>query len=360
MTRSVRRKGQRQTLSDASVGAQGPVAEVYRPSSILRELRALPEFGFVGSSALMAAYVAPLGPPRPVLVLPGFVSGDSATLPLRLFLRSIGHKPSGWGLGLNVGASHHIAEGVDRTLRDLAQEYGEPIDIVGWSAGGILGRVLALNRSELVRQVISLGSPINMESSQTNIGYLQRLSARLFLEMPRRFDLDRVPVPSTTVWTRTDGVVPGLACRQSIRHNAEVIEVRGSHTGLGANPAVFYLLADRLALPRSTWRPFDPPDMLRRFYPSIENELVGPAAGLVPAGPAPRPVVIEPGPSPDTIGVTVDPATVKAKPKSRAKPRAKSRAKPKVTPTAAPEARRNGTASSTTRPRKPKARDATS
>ncbi len=326
MTRFVRRKGPRDSLVDASTSDGAPTPEVYRPSSILRELRALPEFGFVGSSALMAAYVAPLGPPRPVLVLPGFVSGDSATLPLRLFLRSIGHKPSGWRVGLNVGASHHIAEGVDRTLRDLAQEFGEPIDIIGWSAGGILGRVLALNRSELVRQVISLGSPINMESSQTNIGYLQRLSAKLFLEMPRRFDLDRVPVPSTTIWTRTDGVVPGLACRQSIRHNAEVVEVRGSHTGLGANPAVFYVLADRLALPRSAWRPFDPPDMLRRFYPSIENELVGPAPGLVAAGPAPRPTVVEPGPAPDTLGVTIDRTTAKSRRNgspstSKAKPR---------------------------------------
>ncbi len=256
-----------------------------RPSSIFFESRAFAEFGMVGLAATMAAYVAPLGPPRTVLVLPGFVSGDSATVALRLFLRSIGHRPHGWGLGLNVGASHHIAEGVDRTLRNLYHEHGEPVDIIGWSAGGILGRVLASHRSEMVRQVISLGSPINMQSHQTNIGNLQKLVARFFLEPPRRFDLDRVPVPSTTVWTRTDGVVPGLACRQTIRRQAEVVEVKGSHIGLGANGAVFYLLADRLALPRGDWHPFDPPDRLRRLYPTIENERTGPADGLVPPGP---------------------------------------------------------------------------
>lgn len=267
-------------------GALDPVGVTApRPSSILFETRALAEFATVGWAATMAAYVAPLGPPRPVLVLPGFVSGDSATLALRLFLRSIGHRPHGWGLGLNVGASHHIAEGVDRTLRNLYHEYGEPIDIVGWSAGGILGRVLASHRSEMVRQVISLGSPINMAAHQTNIGHLQKVFARFFLEPPRRFDLDRVPVPSTTVWTRTDGVVPGLACRQTVRRAAEVVEVKGSHTGLGANGAVFYLIADRLALPRGDWHPFDPPDRLRRLYPTIENELTGPAEGLVPPGP---------------------------------------------------------------------------
>lgn len=264
-----------------------------RPSSILLESRAFAEFGMVGWSATAAAYLAPLGPPRPVLVLPGFVSGDSATLALRLFLRSIGHRPHGWGLGLNVGASHHLADGVDRTLRNLYHEHGEPVDIVGWSAGGILGRVLASHRSEMVRQVISLGSPINMQSHQTNIGGLQKVFGRFFLEPPRRFDLDRVPVPSTTVWTRTDGVVPGLACRQTIRHEAEVVQVKGSHIGLGANPAVFYLIADRLALPRGHWHPFDPPDRLKRLYPTIENDQTGPADGLIPAGPLPSSVMTE-------------------------------------------------------------------
>lgn len=254
-----------------------------RPWPLAFELRAFPEFGTIGLTGTAAAFVSPMGTPRPVLVLPGFVTGDSATLPLRVFLRSIGHRPAGWGLGINVGASHHIAEGVDRTLRDLAQKYQEPIDIVGWSAGGILGRVLASHRPELVRQVISLGSPINMQSDQTNIGYLQELSAKLFLSMPRRFDLDRVPVPSTAIWTKSDGVVPGVACRQTIRHEAEVVEVFGSHSGLGANSTVFYVIADRLAQPRSAWRPFDPPDVLRRLYGSIENEHTGPNARYVDA-----------------------------------------------------------------------------
>ena len=241
-----------------------------RPRPLWHEWRALPEFSMVAVNNIVVALAAPQGPPRPVLVLPGFASGDAATLSLRIFLRSIGHHASGWGLGLNVGAAHHIAEGVDRKLQDMAQHYGCPIDIVGWSAGGIMGRALAANRRELVGQVISLGSPIKLERSQTNITRLVGAFARIAPQTQRRLDVDSIPVPSTTVWTATDGVVPGEACKQTVRDFAEAVEVRGSHCGLAANPAVLYLVADRLASSTEHWVPFNPPRSVRWLYPSLE------------------------------------------------------------------------------------------
>lgn len=135
----------------------------------------------------------------------------------------------------------------------------------------MLGRVLASHRTELVRQVISLGSPIEMTVDQTNIGRLQALSSRFYLPMPKEFDVNHIPVPSTTVWTRSDGVVPGPNCRQEVREGAEVVEVRGSHLGLVANPAVLYLLADRIAQVEGEWAPFSPRPPLRHLYPSMEH-----------------------------------------------------------------------------------------
>lgn len=258
------------TMTDT---ARRSTTEPARPVRLLRELRALPELGLFAATAPGMAFLAPTGPPRPVLVLPGFVSSDTATLPLRAFLRAIGHRPRGWRLGLNVGPAEHVAAGVDRALKELADEWGCPVDIVGWSLGGIYGRILASHRPDHVRQVISLGSPVRMHASQTNIEQLFRRMGALwgFTSSPRRIDLDRVPVPSTTVWTRTDGVVPGTACRQTPRPRAEAIEVYGSHTGLGHNASVHYLVADRLALPADEWRPFEPPSMLGWLYPTIEG-----------------------------------------------------------------------------------------
>ena len=253
-----------------------------RPRPIWHEWRAVSEFGWVGFNSVAVALAAPQGPPRPVLVLPGFGAGDATTLALRAFLRSIGHHPSGWGLGLNVGAANHIGEGIDRKLQEMAQHYGCPIDIVGWSAGGIMARVLAANRQELVRQVISLGSPIVMNKDQTNIARLVTAVARLAPQAQRRIDVNVVPVASTAIWTASDGIVPGRSCRQTVSKISENVEVRGSHCGLVANPAVLYAIADRLACDSLNWQPFNPPKSLRWLYPSIENHLT--AMATAPAG----------------------------------------------------------------------------
>ncbi len=234
----------------------------------------MPEFVSLPAVGPLVAYLAPVGPPRPVLVLPGFINGDTATMALRAFLRSLGHRPHGWGLGLNVGAAHHVAEGIDRTLTELYHRYDEPIDLVGWSAGGIFGRVLASHRPEMVRQVISLGSPVRLDSQQSNLAGVSEFLSRFYLQTPAKIDVDEIPVPSTSVWTASDGIVPPEACQQTVGPRAENVQVRGSHSGLGANPAAFFVVADRLALSMDDWKPFEPPARLRRLYPSLESHEV--------------------------------------------------------------------------------------
>lgn len=242
-----------------------------RPRPLWNEVAVAPEILITAPAIAVAAALAPSGAPRPVLVLPGFTTGDVSTIPLRGFLRALGHRPFGWGLGPNVGVADHITVGLDRMLRELAQRHGTTIDIVGWSAGGLLGRALAQNRSELVGQVITLGSPVRLRSEDHNLGPIADVIGRLFVPTAPHIDVDKVPVPSTTIWTARDGVVPGIKCRQSIRPEAEAIEVRGTHIGLGTNPAAMYAVADRLAQP-AAWRPFDPPRKLRWWYGEIANE----------------------------------------------------------------------------------------
>jgi pimeloyl-ACP methyl ester carboxylesterase len=222
--------------------------------------------------AAVAAAAAPAGGVRPVLVLPGFVTGDASTFVLRTFLRSLGHRPVGWGLGINVGVADHIAAGLDRAVLELSHKHGSTIDIVGWSAGGMLGRLLAQHRPELIGQVISLGSPIRLHTRTTNIGLLQEIAGRLFIPVPARVDVDDVPIPSTAVWTDYDGIVPGETCRQTVGPEAENVEVRGLHIGLGTNPSAMYVIADRLAQRPGSWEPFSPPAALSWWYPSIEQE----------------------------------------------------------------------------------------
>jgi hypothetical protein len=74
-------------------------------------------------------------------------------------------------------------------------------------------------------------------------------------------------MPSTAIYTRTDGIVAWRSCVQTVRPGSENIEVFGSHCGLGHNPTAVYAVSDRLARPEGEWRPFKPPMPLRYFYP---------------------------------------------------------------------------------------------
>jgi pimeloyl-ACP methyl ester carboxylesterase len=246
-----------------------------RPARLLWELRFVGEVGAFFASAAPGMALAPRGEPCTVLILPGFMAADRSTSAMRLALRGLGHDVHGWGLGANVGPADHVVEGLRDQVARLVRRSGGPIDVVGWSLGGVYGRVLASNRPEQVRQVITLGSPIRMRNDQTNLAGTFRRFARGFgFPDTRVVDVDRVPVPSTAVWTRTDGIVPGVACRQTPGPRAENVEVRSTHVGLTHNPAVLWVVADRLAQPDGSWTPFRPPAALRPMIPSWEGGVV--------------------------------------------------------------------------------------
>ncbi len=64
------------------------------------------------------------------------------------------------------------------------------------------------------------------------------------------------PVPTTSIFSRTDGVVAWRCSLETVTASAENIEVLGSHLGLGAHPAVLYAIADRLSQSEGGWKPF--------------------------------------------------------------------------------------------------------
>ena len=73
---------------------------------------------------------------RPVFVMPGFLAGDGSTMPLRRTLDRLGHTTYGWDLGRNLGPTPEILDGIVERIDELHQKHG-PIDVVGWSLGGI-------------------------------------------------------------------------------------------------------------------------------------------------------------------------------------------------------------------------------
>lgn len=213
------------------------------------------------------------GDQHPVLVLPGFSASDQSTVPLRSALRAQGYWAHSWHLGRNLGPTSRIVNGMRDRLEELHTEHGRGVTLVGQSLGGVFARQLAREHPEMVRQVITLGSPYRMMAGDRSTAQplweqVQHLHDGDFpWQDVAEHERPPLTVPATSIYSRTDGVAPWQTCIDEVREFAENIEVHGSHVGMGVSPAVVVAILDRLAQPEGDWRPFAAPVGLRSWYP---------------------------------------------------------------------------------------------
>ncbi|HQR24322.1 MAG TPA: alpha/beta hydrolase [Steroidobacteraceae bacterium] len=219
----------------------------------------------------------PRGDGHTVLLVPGFTAGDATLVGLRTFLKSRGYHVETWGFGQNTGFKLKFAHALEQKVRFLHHRSEGKVSLVGWSLGGVYSYFTAHAAPECVRTVISLGSPMRFSVGKLQVPMVVNALYRYFAHpMGAGAHLAHVrakvlksppPVPSTCVYSTTDGVVPADAAQldDSVGEH-ENIWVPGSHLGLGFNPAVMWILADRLAQPEGEWRPFDPQGLLGAVY----------------------------------------------------------------------------------------------
>lgn len=187
----------------------------------------------------------------PVMVLPGFMADDASTWLLRRFLDSLGYTARPWALGLNRGPMlAYLAELIER-LEAWQLEAGERPSLVGWSRGGTLAREIARERPDLIRSVITLGSPVRGGVSGTSIGRLVAsqtgLSPAQMNAILRSRQQKPITTPVTALYSKTDGVVSWQACVDDVNPTVTHQEVPGSHVGLGVNAVVYRHVARALA-----------------------------------------------------------------------------------------------------------------
>lgn len=217
----------------------------------------------------------PRGDGHGVLVLPGFMAGDGSTGPMRRLLKQLGYHVVGWELGRNVRVDNERVQAMADCVEALYQTTGGKISIVGWSLGGVFARELAKQLPDKVRQVITLGSPISDNRRYTNARPLFEAINGKKPEPMRtgkfRKLADAPPVPTTSILTKTDGVVhwKGSVQKPASGAQTENIEVYASHIGLGVNPAVMLALADRLAQPEGEWTPFQAKGLASLAFPKL-------------------------------------------------------------------------------------------
>jgi pimeloyl-ACP methyl ester carboxylesterase len=178
----------------------------------------------------------------------------------------MGYDAKGWGLGRNTGKFDIMANRLPDAFLSLAEKSGQKISLVGQSLGGVFSRELARLYPDQVRQVISLGSPIQMEKSEAVAGLVSRMfeqstgmSPEEMREALEYFDESEAPkVPMTAIYSKGDGVVHWQACMELEEGpQTQNIKVCGSHCGMGFNPKIYHIIADRLAQKQSAWRKYE-------------------------------------------------------------------------------------------------------
>jgi pimeloyl-ACP methyl ester carboxylesterase len=235
-------------------------------TSVRPHLLARPLWREVRSGAALGAAAGapwPAGAGAPVLLIPGFMAGDASLNPLAHALAARGHRPVRSGIARNVDCSEQTVRRLLDRLETIAARSGHAVAIVGHSRGGVLGRVLARRRPELVRGLLTLGSPHADQLALHPLLWSQVLAIGMLgtLRLPgllrlgcqggrccAEFDDDvAAPVahdlPFLSLYSRADGVVDWRACLVPCgRHR----EVRTTHCGMPGDGAVLDQVLDFL------------------------------------------------------------------------------------------------------------------
>jgi hypothetical protein len=227
-------------------------------------IRGIYEYGLGWILNIPLKHISPKGDGHPVIVLPGLGGADGSTHYIRNFLYDLGYDAHPWGLGRNLGPRH----GIDALLSQLCdriqviseQSGGKQVSVIGWSLGGIYGREIAKAIPDSIRQVITLGTPFKGDHGDTNAGLLYQLLSKdksyKDPEMMKKIGI-APPVPFTSIYSKSDGVVHWECSIEDVTSISENIEVPGaSHLGLGHNPISMYIIAQRLTQQRETWVPY--------------------------------------------------------------------------------------------------------
>ena len=183
-----------------------------------------------------------------VVVFPGWSTSDMFMLPIRSALRSLGHRAHGWGFGFNTGEVEAMLPSVAHSVEQRATDAGGPITLIGWSLGGIFARETARERPDLVRQVITLATPVfggpkyTRGASAYSSEYVNELAHIVHLR-------NQIPIerPITAMYSTSDAIVDWRACIDTFSPDVENIEVSSPHIGMTIDPDVWKVIAQRLS-----------------------------------------------------------------------------------------------------------------
>ena len=200
-----------------------------------------------------------------VMFIPGFMAGDLTLAPMANFCRMMGHHAVTSGIWSNSDCPREALEHLSKRLEQVSDRHHGPVVVIGQSLGGVYARELGHRHPDRIERVITLGSPLGPVREAANI--LVQAVARSVARVRGKAEgclsescscglsiSNRSPakVPTTVVYSRTDGVVNWQSCiDRRGSPMVENVEVMSSHVGMAVNPEVYKIVASRLVLPAS-------------------------------------------------------------------------------------------------------------
>lgn len=210
------------------------------------------------------AVIAPLRSLDPVVLVPGFMAGDTTLLLMSRHLRKLGHRTYRSTMHANVGCTQEASYGLERRIEAIAMRRERKVTIVGHSLGGLLARGIAARRPDLVHGIITLGSPILAPGA---VHPVLALDLAIVVALRRaglgammgedcisgdcaRLSWAQAQAPLdagvafSSIFSRRDGVVDWRSCLDPV---AKTVEVSTSHMGMAIDPVVFDVVTATLS-----------------------------------------------------------------------------------------------------------------
>jgi len=223
--------------------------EAERPTRLdtFRELTAPLDWLSIGLRA-RTLQMAPKGDGRPIMLLPGYRASDRSMIPLSKFLKSKNYDVHHWGLGTNRGDIYEYVEAIGE---QLSTKFSEPVTLIGWSLGGVIARELARLHEPMVREVITMGTPVIGGPKYTIAGDSFAKSQNIDLDEYEAYvhSINSIGLkqPITAFYSKRDGIVGWRAAVDSYNPQTRNIEVDRSHLGIAISADVWAEIAETLA-----------------------------------------------------------------------------------------------------------------
>tara|TARA_R110001592_G_scaffold97408_3_gene279018 strand:- start:2927 stop:3667 length:741 start_codon:yes stop_codon:yes gene_type:complete len=236
-------------------------------------MHSLSEIWRAGAEATQLAFSAgsllntPKGDGHAVMTLPGYAGADGCMAPLRYFLKSRNYQAHGWSLGRNIPPTRitsleemndfqaGILLRLSQNISEICDKTAQKVSLVGWSLGGNYANLLAQSHPDLIRQVITLGTPYGDPRGTAAWNVLKRLNRGTQADESQSTDTwsmtnnGKRTVPTTVIYSPVDGIVsPQIA--KLTAENTYNIAINSSHIGFAVNRDAYRIIAEILARPQ--------------------------------------------------------------------------------------------------------------